>query len=66
MIPPKNSRDGIQAFDNLGALSLSILGIRANSMNEVRVFDAWAVGVWRKKDTGRVTVFITGRTPPGD
>ena len=55
----------------MGALGLSILGIRANKMEGVRAFDAWAVGVWRKKDEerfarGRATVFITRRAPPGD
>ena len=57
----------------MGALSLVILGIRANRGNEVRVLEAWAVGIWKKGDRrlrglspGRVTVFITGRPPPGD
>ena len=35
-------------------------------MKNVQVLDVWAAGIWSKKDNGRVTVFITGRTPPGD
>ena len=64
MISQKNSRDSIQAFDNWGALSLSIPGIRANSMNEVRVFDACAVGgfcvfISNEKTTSGICVLIS-------